>query len=152
MIFTTQLDSTDISRNTTTTELKEQFGKVVNSFKLALLIPQFQVSILLTLIISDSGSQDLTMNSTSSNLMLVIITEPLERDKRLNISLVSFTQMTHQNKVKNLDLSNNISSALLPSEISFVDSRRLILIGTFSQKRIKFNLMIPIQLLHQSNS
>ena len=101
LMFITQLDSMVTSKNIKMETLKEEFGKEVKLFKLLPMISQFQASILSILTISDSGDQDHTTNSILSNSTLEITMVPLLKDKKQNISLVSFIQMIIQNKESN---------------------------------------------------
>jgi hypothetical protein len=70
----------------------------------------------------------------------VIIMVLLERDKMQSILLVYCIQMIVLMLVRNLDLNNNISSALPPSTILSLDIKELITIDSdLSQTRIRFN-------------
>jgi hypothetical protein len=127
MMSTIQSDSMDISESIRKMESKEPFGKEDKLSKLKPLIPLFQALIPSTLTTLDFGSQSLTTSSTSTNLMLEIIMELSEKDKMQNILQVFSILMIPLNKVRNLDLSNNTSSALLLSEISSEDTRNFII-------------------------
>ena len=143
----TKFTSMVIQENTKKVESRELFGKTTKQFWRWLTILLFPVSTLSIPTISDFGDQCLVMSLTSILSMLVTTTVPSKKDKKLSISQVYYTQMTLLKVVKSWDWSNNISSVVPLSRILFKNSKRITKTSHNSQKRIRFNLMIPIQLL-----
>lgn len=105
-----------------------------------------------TVIISDYGDPDHAMNLISTASIVETMMVLSMRDRRPNTSHRSSTRMTPQRQVRNSDWSNSTSSALPRSETCSEDIRRTIrMTGQNSLRRIRYNWMIHIQPLRQSN-
>lgn len=138
-------------------EMKDLIGKKLKLFQPELMIPQFQVMLHLTPLVSDYGNQSQSMNSISSPSTVVIIIKPYKPDKKLNTLQVFFIQTIQLNKESNFVLNNNICwfqphFRILSEDIkSIANKTRENLNGKTSRMKPPFNLMTPIQLWVSQN-